>query len=1192
MKQIAKVLSFTESILLCLLLFTFPAQATTLSMLIEDDNIIVQSTEPIIIDALINDNIPDNTIPTEFTQPESGNVIFEDGVFVFTPTEMYVKDDSFTYSFANRTATVTLSYPDSVLYEQNFPAVVDGLNDGHAWRTYAFSRYSGGSALRSSQKNDTIEITFYGTGITVIGYKSMSRGQFKVSWANTEAPEETMSCYAASYDDLFQEPIYTLSDLDEGLHTLTIEVLGTRGPGALGTAIDIDAFVVNKGEGLPPGEEIRLEDDNTSVQNSEPITIDVLANDVIPDDAEITEFTQPESGNVIFEDGVFVFTPTEMYVKDDSFTYSVEDSTATVMLIYEDNILYDDEMDNINYLTVWEKYWYEDTYFYDYFGGGIHSGHAGDKLEFEFYGSGVELIGELLRSMQGKWRIAIQIDEEDEVIVDCNTLPQGEEGSQTVLYRSDGCSPGLHTVKVEVLDGTTDLDAIKIYKTASFFEIPVIRVQESSEYLAFSDGWNQRASIGRFDEHIAMAASTIGASMSFSFIGNYFEFLSYKSYSQGQFDIYVDGDKVNAEPIDLYNPGADTLFQVPVGGTSVPYGEHTVTLVICGKNRMSLGHNIYIDAVNIGGTFASKNVFGVTLDKELARIVLAETTTLNARVTSNAFGNSSIIWNTNDESIATVNSDGIVAGVSTGTAIITAETVEGGYTASCAVSVVNRYQETNDDLIFEGSWTDRTSSFHYEENAKQSSIQSNVLTFRFSGTGFGIIGYKSYEQGMMDVYIDNVLQQDKANFYTSSNEAEFRQLVYSKSGLENVEHTVKLVVNGKNAHSLGHNVYIDAIEIEGVLTAPTRIPAGRVVSGDFNGDGIDDYATIYDVAYDTEEDEEYPITFDVFLSNGEYFEPMQDWTTEPYFYKDFDQITGRMVAGDFSGDGKDDIAFVCSNHLSDGTYQSYVFVFKSTGSSFESFQIWNMDHDNTDTFIGKIVASDFNNDGKDDISIVRDITTDEGRQNRIDVFKSDGSSFDREIWYTGDYINDVTGNVYTGDFDGDGQSDIAAIYSNKVNGNKQTNIHIFKSNGMSFDSEIWYAGNYDIDAAMGRITAGDFNNDGKTDIAAIYDSNNQPQIQVFRSTGASFGFSTWNTDDYISEAATGRVFAGDFNNDGKSDISMMYDDRYIGDDVAENYVFESSGTSFSNVDFSNYSEWLFAYHYNMDAVTGEIITWE
>ncbi len=78
---------------------------------------------------------------------------------------MNVKDETFTYKAGNATATVKLFYADSIRYEETFSAVE---KDG-SWESFSFTSYSGGSALRSSVKDDTITVEFSGTGIDLIG---------------------------------------------------------------------------------------------------------------------------------------------------------------------------------------------------------------------------------------------------------------------------------------------------------------------------------------------------------------------------------------------------------------------------------------------------------------------------------------------------------------------------------------------------------------------------------------------------------------------------------------------------------------------------------------------------------------------------------------------------------------------------------------------------------------------------------------------------------------------------------------------------------------------------------------------------------------------------------------------------------------------------------------------------------------
>jgi hypothetical protein len=92
-------------------------------------------------------------------------------------------------------------------------------------------------------------------------------------------------------------------------------------------------------------------------------------------------------------------------------------------------------------------------------------------------------------------------------------------------------------------------------------------------------------------------------------------------------------------------------------------------------------------ALNIGDIIA---VTGISLDSSTKTVTAGDTVTITATITPSNATNKGIVWTSSDETVATV-SGGIVTGVGNGTAVITAKTVDGGYTATCSVTstVVN-----------------------------------------------------------------------------------------------------------------------------------------------------------------------------------------------------------------------------------------------------------------------------------------------------------------------------------------------------------------------------------------------------------------------------------------------------------------------------------------------------------------------
>lgn len=82
------------------------------------------------------------------------------------------------------------------------------------------------------------------------------------------------------------------------------------------------------------------------------------------------------------------------------------------------------------------------------------------------------------------------------------------------------------------------------------------------------------------------------------------------------------------------------------------------------------------------------SVSGITLNHSTLTFAVGETALLTADVQPSDADTKSVIWSTNDITVAAVDNDGTVLGVKIGTATITATTTDGAKTATCEITVI------------------------------------------------------------------------------------------------------------------------------------------------------------------------------------------------------------------------------------------------------------------------------------------------------------------------------------------------------------------------------------------------------------------------------------------------------------------------------------------------------------------------
>ncbi|MBF8191784.1 FG-GAP repeat protein, partial [Nonomuraea sp. K274] len=288
---------------------------------------------------------------------------------------------------------------------------------------------------------------------------------------------------------------------------------------------------------------------------------------------------------------------------------------------------------------------------------------------------------------------------------------------------------------------------------------------------------------------------------------------------------------------------------------------------------------------------------------------------------------------------------------------------------------------------------------------------------------------------------------------------------------------------------------------------------------DFDGDGKDDIITFTQNAL-----------ADVYVSpsTGSAFEgtsvKWHDW---------FAPGGETPYTGDFDGDGKDDVVAFTHGTSAD------VYVATSTGTGFGGGAKW---HDFFSPH-GEIPAvGDFDGDGKDDIA-----TFTRGNSADVYVATSTGTGFGAGVkWH--DFFAPGVEFPAVGDVDGDGKDDLIVFTQGST-----ADVYVALSTGTSFAPAVkvhdWFA------PGVEQPRVGDFDGDGKADIAAFTGGSNA-DVFVALSDGSGFGGArVWN--EFFAPAGE-FPYTGDYDGDGKDDIVT-----FTRGNTSDVYVSLSDGTAFA-----------------------------
>lgn len=292
--------------------------------------------------------------------------------------------------------------------------------------------------------------------------------------------------------------------------------------------------------------------------------------------------------------------------------------------------------------------------------------------------------------------------------------------------------------------------------------------------------------------------------------------------------------------------------------------------------------------------------------------------------------------------------------------------------------------------------------------------------------------------------------------------------------------------------------------------------ASAAVAGDFNGDGKTDLAALQSFGG--------PVT--ILLGNGDGTFTAGQPIPIPL------QGGQQIVTADFNGDGIADLAVLLYPTGGTNDLAQCAILLGNGDGTFTAgapLTLNGQDPSPVDFAVG-----DFNGDGKPDLAVL------DNEYNNMTIYLGNGDGTFTPVAQTSPVVGEPNTNnsIVAADFNGDGNLDLAVVNVNPNGNDSPSTIEILLGNG---DGTFTQTPVSPVGGALTySLAVGDFNGDGKADLAAA----NEDGISGVPTSPGTINVLLGNGDGTFVPLQTiftgGNPFAvatADFNNDGLSDIA-------------------------------------------------------